>query len=98
MGRQWIREFCLASSKELLGLVRSKFSSVPIPGGDLQLDGSNLVSQGREDQEKLRTSMKELLDSLTYDKMLEGEAGKAGNLQTVLKTIPIPMGKCIIIG
>ena len=98
MGRQWIREFCLASSKELLGLVRSKFSSVPIPGGDLQLDGSNLVTQGREDQEKLRTSMKELLDSLTYDKMLEGEAGKAGNLQTVLKTIPIPLGKCIVIG
>jgi len=98
MGRQWIREFCLASSKELLGLVRSKFSSVPIPGGDLQLDGSNLVSQGREDQDKLTTSMKELLDSLTYDKMLEGEAGKAGNLQTVLKTIPIPLGKCIVIG
>jgi len=98
MGRQWIREFCLASSKELLGLVRSKFSTVPIPGGDLQLDGSTLVTQGREDQEKLSTSMKELLDSLTYDKMLEGEAGKAENLQTVLKTIPIPMGKAIVIG
>ena len=98
MGRQWIREYCLATSKELLGLVRSKFSSVPIPGGELQLDGSTLVTQGREDQEKLTSSMKELLDSLTYDKMLEGEAGKAENLQTVLKTIPIPMGKCIVIG
>jgi len=98
MGRQWVREFCLASSKELLGLVRSKFSAIPIPGGDLQLDGSTLVTHGREDQDKLKTSLRELLDSLTYDKMLEGEAGKAGNLQTVLKTIPVPMGKCIVIG
>jgi len=98
MGRHWIREYTLASSKELLGLVRSKFSSVPIPGGDLQLDGSTLVTQGREDKDKLKTDLKELLDSLTYDKMLEGEAGKAGNLQTVLKTVPIPMGKAIVIG
>ena len=65
---------------------------------DLQLDGSNLVTQGREDQDNLRTSMSEFLENLTYDKMIEGEAAKSENLQTVLKNIPIPMGKCIIIG
>tara|TARA_Y100000310_G_scaffold247740_1_gene253424 strand:+ start:48 stop:1217 length:1170 start_codon:yes stop_codon:yes gene_type:complete len=97
-GRQWIRQMSLALSTELLGLVRSKFSTIPIPGGDLQLDGSNLVTQGREDQDNLRTSMSEFLENLTYDKMIEGEAAKSENLQTVLKNIPIPMGKCIIIG
>ena len=98
MGRQWIYDLTLANSKELLGLVRSKFSTVPIPGGDLQLDGATLVTQGREDKEKLKTSIKEWLESLTYEKMVEGEATKAENLQRVLKTIPIPMGKCIVIG
>ena len=98
MGRQWIYDYTLATCKELLGVVRSKFSSVPIPGGDLQLNGSDLIAQGREDQEKLKTNMKEWLESLTYEKMVEGEAAKAENLQKVLKTIPIPMGKCIIIG
>jgi hypothetical protein len=98
MGRQWIREMALALSTELLGLVRSKFSTIPIPGGDLTLDGSSLVTQGREDQEKLRSSMSEFLASLTYDKMIEGEASKSENLRTVLKNIPIPMGKCIVIG
>jgi hypothetical protein len=98
MGRQWIYDYALATSKELLGLVRSKFSTVPIPGADLQLDGSTLVTQGREDKEKLKTGMKEWLESLTYEKMVEGEATKAENLQRVLKTIPIPMGKCIVIG
>jgi len=98
MGKQWIFDYTLANCKELLGLIRSKFSSVPIPGGDLQLDGSTLVTQGREDKEKLKTSMSEWLESLTYEKMVEGEATKAENLQRVLKTIPIPMGKCIVIG
>ena len=98
MGRQWIYEYCLSLSKELLGLVRSKFSTVPIPGADLQLNGDSLITQGRETQEKLKTTMKEWLDSLTYEKMIEGEAAKAENLQRVLKTIPMPLGKCIVIG
>ena len=88
----------LALSTELLGLVRSKFSTIPIPGAELTLDGSSLVAQGREDQEKLRSSMSEFLASLTYDKMIEGEASKSENLRTVLKNIPIPMGKCIVVG
>jgi len=98
MGRQWIFDYTLSTSKELLGLVRSKFSQVPIPGGDLQLNGGDLISQGREDQGKLKDNMKEWLESLTYEKMVEGEANKAENLQKVLRTIPIPMGKCIVIG
>ena len=98
MGRQWIYEYCLACCTELLGLVRSKFGSVPIPGGDLQLDGSSLLQKGTGTKEKLKADMKELLTDLTYDKMLEGEAAKADNLQKVLRTIPMPMGKCIVIG
>ena len=98
MGRQWIREYALALCTELLGLVRSKFASIPIPGSDLTLNGDALVSQGREDQDKRRTELKELLDSLTYDKMMETEAATAESLQRVLKLIPMPMGKSIIIG
>ena len=39
-----------------------------------------------------------VLESLTYEKMLEGDANKAESLQRLLKTIPIPMGKTIVIG
>ena len=98
MGRTWVYQFALALSKELLGLVRSKFSEVPIPGNSLKLNGDNLVSQGREDQGKLKEEMNNLLESLTYEKMVEGDANKAENLQRILKTVPIPMGKSIIIG
>ena len=98
MGKTWVYSYTLALAKELLGLVRSKFSQVPIPGSTHQLNGTDLISQGRDDQGKLKDEMKELLESLTYEKMLEGDANKAESLQRLLKTIPIPMGKAIIIG
>jgi hypothetical protein len=98
MGRTWVFGFTLGLCKELLGLVRSKFSQVPIPGNSLQLNGSELVTQGREDQANLKEEMNTLLESLTYEKMLEGDANKAESLQRLLKTIPIPMGKSIVIG
>ena len=97
MGRQWIRQYCLALCSELLGQVRSKFSSVPIPNADLQLNGSDLISQGREDQGRLRDQMVELLDSLTFSKLLEGQATDAENILRALKTMPMPMGKAILI-
>ena len=98
IGRQWIRQYALALSKELLGLIRSKFNSVPIPGAELTLNGSDLVSQGREDQENLRTKLAEMLDELTYSKMLEDEAAASENLTRILKGIPIPNGKAIVMG
>lgn len=98
IGRQWVRQYTLALSKELLGLVRSKFASIPIPGSDLTLNGTDLVTQGREEQENLKTKLSEMLTELTYDKMLESEASAAENLQRILRQIPIPNGKAIIMG
>jgi len=98
MGRTWIRQYTFALSKEVLGLVRSKFGSIPIPNGDLQLNGSDLLSQAQGEKEKLMTSLKEMLDSLTYDKLLETQASEVANIQTVLKAVPIPLGKCITLG
>lgn len=98
VGRQWVRQYVAALCKELLGLIRSKFSSVPIPGGDLQLNGSDLISQAREEKESLRSKLSEMLEELTYSKMLEDEATAADSLTNILKKIPIPNGKAIFIG
>jgi hypothetical protein len=97
VGRQWVREFTLALCKELLGQVRSKFATVPIPSGDLNLNGTDLVSQGREDQTRLRDQLIELLDSLTYGKLLEGQATNAENIMRSLKAMAMPLGKSIIV-
>ena len=98
VGRQWIRQYTLALAKELLGLIRSKFTTIPIPNSDLTLNGEALVSQGREDKDKLVTSLTEMLASLTYDQLLVREAEKATALQTVLRGVPVPPGWSIVLG
>ena len=88
IGKQWIRRFALALSKEMLGLVRSKFSSIPIPGNDISMNGDSLVSSGKEEQEALRTELKETLDELTYTKLLESDAETVENSNRVMTQIP----------
>jgi len=98
LARQWVRQYTLALATELLGMIRSKFSSVPIPGGDLQLDGSDLKSSAKEEKEKLKTDLREMLDSMTYNKLIEMKAAEVDNVQKILKSIPVPMGRVITIG
>jgi hypothetical protein len=97
-GRQWIREYTFALSRELLGLVRSKMKSIPIPNATLDLNGNELVESGRKDQEDLKTKLREFILSLTHDKLIEQQANKSENLQKQLKHIPMPLGKAIISG
>lgn len=98
MCRQWIKQYTLALCKETLGLIRSKFSSVPIPGSDLQMNGSELISHAREDKSNLNSSLTETLDKLTYQKLLEADAAQSEQMGQILKRIPIPNGRAIIIG
>ena len=96
IGRQWIRQYTLALCKETLGLIRSKFGNIPVPGAEVSLNGSDLISNGREEKDKLITSLKEMLDTLTYDKLLETSSNRAEMLQKQLRFIPIP--KAIFMG
>ena len=88
IGKQWIRRFALALSKEMLGLIRSKFATLPIPGESVTLNGSDLVSQGKEEQNALREELKTTLAELTYSKMSEQEAAMVDNSEKVLQRIP----------
>ena len=91
IGKQWIRRFALALCKEMLGITRSKFGSIPIPGNDIQLNGGDLVSQAKEEQAALRDELKEVLDELTYGKMIEGDAKMLDSTSEVQKHIPVPI-------
>jgi len=98
IGRQWIRQYALALSTEMLGLIRSKFSTVPIPNADLTLNGTALVTQGREDKTNLKTQIKEMLETMTYDKLAETSALRAENINKQLKYVPMPNGWAIFTG
>ena len=62
------------------------------------MNGSELISQGREDKSNLNSSLSETLDKLTYQKLLEADAAQSEQMSQILKRIPIPNGRAIIIG
>ncbi|HEU5118675.1 MAG TPA: hypothetical protein VFT74_18925 [Isosphaeraceae bacterium] len=89
IGRQWIWKMTLALSKEVLGLIRRKMMSVPIPGGDLQLDGSDMVNDARGEMDALRGELRDLLDQMSYDRLAAKEAEQAESLMRVLSGVPL---------
>ena len=88
IGKQWIRRFALALSKEMLGQVRGKFANIPIPGESISLNASDLLSQAKQEQDLLREELKKVLDELTYAKLLEQDAADLDNTQKVQQKIP----------
>ena len=88
IGKQWIRRFALSLAKEMLGQIRGKFATIPIPGSDIQLNASDLLAQAKEEQESLREELKTTLDELTYGKLAALEAEKMESASTVFKNMP----------
>ena len=88
VGKQWIRRYGLALSKEILGQVRSKFGSIPIPNDSVTLNGPDLISQAREEQQNLKSELKELLDELTYQALSEGDSAIVENSAKLLQNVP----------
>jgi hypothetical protein len=91
IGKQWIRRFALALCKEMLGLVRSKFASIPIPGNDLSMNGGDLISAGKDEQNTLREELITVLDELTYGKLIEGDADFAEQSSRLQTQNPLPI-------
>jgi len=98
IGKQWIRQYTIAISMEQLGYIRGKFGNVPIPGGDVTLNSSDMISNGRSDKEALVTKLKDMLETMTYDKLVELQATRAEQINKQLKYIPVPNGKCVYLG
>jgi hypothetical protein len=88
IGKQWIRRFSLALSKETLGQIRGKFQTIPIPGESVNLNADALLSQAATEQQALRDELKEILDQVTYSEMAKIDAEKSENVLTIQKRIP----------
>jgi len=90
VGKQWIRRFALALSKETLGQIRGKFGGViPIPGDNINLNASDLLSQAQAEQQALRDELKTQLDEMTYPKLLEKDAEMSENAQKMVENVPL---------
>lgn len=89
VGRNWIRRYTLELSRELLGLVRSKYSSLPIPDSEITLNGGELISSAQTAKDNLITELKETLDTLSRQAQLERKQAEADALLQQLSRIPL---------
>jgi hypothetical protein len=88
-GLQWIFKYTLALSKEVLGNIRNKYSSVPIPGAEVTLNGADLVSQAQTEKDSLITQLRENLDAVSRQSQMGKITEESDNMQTQLNKIPM---------
>ena len=91
VGKQWIRKYGLALTKELLGIIRSKYGTIPIPGADTTLDGDTLRSEASAEKEALVTQLREMLDQMSRKALLEADKDEAEFLNEKLNKVPMPI-------
>ena len=87
-GKQWIRRYALALAKEMLGGVRGKYQTLPIPGDTTTLDYTRLLLEAKEEKLKLIEELKELLEQTTTLKQLERKNQEAQQTQETYYKVP----------
>ena len=91
VGKQWIRKYGLALNKELLGTIRGKYGTIPIPNSDTTLDGDTLRAEAASEKEALVTQLREMLEQMSRKALLEADKDEAEFLQEKLSKVPYPI-------
>lgn len=89
IGRQWIFEYALAIVKEILGYVRGKYSTIPIPNADVTLNQADLISAATGEKSALIERLRAYLESTSRDKLLEKKANEADYQNRTIAQIPM---------
>ncbi len=88
MSKTWIYKYTLALAKELLGIIRSKFSEIPYPDGEIKLDGELLRREAIEEKESLIKELRETLEETGMQAQMKKQMENAKAMQEVFRNIP----------
>jgi len=91
VGKQWIRKYGLALAKELLGIIRSKYGTIPIPNAEVSLDGDTLRAEATAEKEQLIEQLRETLEQTSRKAMMEAQKDEGDYQQETLKKVPYPV-------
>jgi hypothetical protein len=91
IGRQWIFEYTLAIAKEMLGYIRGKYSTVPIPDAEITLNQQDLLSSATADKNALIERLRAYFDDTSREKLLERRSLEGDYLQKELNKVPYPI-------
>ena len=88
VGRSWIFEFTLAICKEMLGYVRGKYETIPIPNAEITLNQADLIAAAREEKEALLASLRAFFDETSREKLLERRTMESDFVMKELDRVP----------
>ena len=88
IGRQWIFEYTLSLVKEMLGYVRGKYGTIPIPGAEVTLNHADLITAATAEKNLLLERLRGYLDETSRDKLLERRALEADYKTKELNMVP----------
>ena len=88
IGRQWIFEMTLAIAKEMLGYVRGKYSTIPIPNADVTLNQADLIAAGTAEKVALLERLRAYFDETSRKASLERRAQEAEAKMVELEMVP----------
>ena len=88
-GKQWIKKYTLALVKELLGSIRSKYGSMPIPNGEVSLDGDTLRSEGAAERDALVAELREDLEANSRRMLMERQNDESNFQQETINKVPL---------
>jgi len=91
VGKQWIRKYTLALSKELLGIIRSKYGNIPIPNAEVSLDGDALRAEATAEKEQLIEQLRENLEQTSRKALMEAQKDESEFQQETLRKVPYPI-------
>ena len=88
VGKRWIEKYTLALAKEMLGAVRAKFSSIPIPNSEVTLDGADLRSEAASEKEILISELRENLEATSRKALLQAQQEESEAMELTLNRVP----------
>ena len=89
VGKQWIRKYTLALAKEMLGAIREKYNTVPIPGSEVSLDGAALRAEAQTEKDNLITQLRENLEEVSRKTRMSNEAEMVDQQQKIIGKVPL---------
>lgn len=88
-GKQWIRKYFLALCKETLGRILQKYTTIPIPGGEVTLDGSELRSEAKEEKDILLEKLRDMLEKTLRVNQLDNKDKEGDAMRNMLNKVPL---------
>ena len=88
VGRQWIFEYTLAICKEILGYVRGKYSTVPIPNAEMTLNQADLLGAATAEKTALLERLRTYFDENSRAALLERKVREQDAVLRELDQVP----------